>query len=717
MQWLIQRRPIVMRVLIFGGLLLMAVGLIVLIRAGLPSLWATFPVGGGLFLLGLVFVGCGLWALLTNVVELTAQQMRILVLILGGLSGLVIALMTGMKIYQLWSDIFAGGIQVWQQSEKGWKLWTCIYVELTGLVLMFASLLLVRGDVRDNAVLRRLLYGYNSVVTGVLVLAMLVLLNVLTYAAFPLTFEWTKTRGLYSLSDSSKSILENLKESVKVYVLLSERDPFQRDTRVLLDNCQAYSPKFETVYIDPDRDVGEYQRLTEKYPELKREQKVVTRQGQESEGRGLLVVFGADEAGKRPHAFIPFTELGDRKFPHEGNKTATLTFRGEQALMEKIQLLSEKGKKPVVYFTQLNGEPLIDDRQSAGLVVVGDLEGASPYVVAGDLGAKLKRDNYDVRGLIWGPPEKHPQFKGNPIFTFGRKDAKATADAVPADADLVVILYAAFLAEARPYPPGGLKALEDYLKNRGGRLMVLNPSPVGLLDGKIIDTGVAGLVKKYGVQVQDDFLLQYNERLLKAQAQRRISPLWVTFATGAQNSSNKVARQFNGPLLEMVLARPILPASTGNFKAEALLEVRSPPNEKVWKDNDPAAFRNWRTYLGRLLEKDQLEARRVHEPVPVAVAVTDLQARPRLVVVGDSHNTANVYLSGAPNYYDFIRSSMEWLVERPAPAIGIAPKDRSQVLVRREDVKSAERMIWLPLGLMMLLVVGTGMGVWVVRRR
>ena len=58
---------------------------------------------------------------------------------------------------------------------------------------------------------------------------------------------------------------------------------------------------------------------------------------------------------------------------------------------------------------------------------------------------------------------------------------------------------------------------------------------------------------------------------------------------------------------------------------------------------------------------------------------------------------------------------MEWLVERPVPVIGIQPKETGQVVIRSSDVQHPNRMIWLPLGLILVLILGTGAGVWIVQ--
>ena len=63
---------------------------------------------------------------------------------------------------------------------------------------MFASLQLGKGLERQNQNIRRLIYGYNAVMTGLLLLAVLTLVNVLAYAEpftrfFGRPFDWTET--------------------------------------------------------------------------------------------------------------------------------------------------------------------------------------------------------------------------------------------------------------------------------------------------------------------------------------------------------------------------------------------------------------------------------------------------------------------------------------------------------------------------------------------
>src|SRR5262249_8849575 len=153
--------------------------------------------------------------------DATATTMRIFVLILGGGTGAVIVLATVVGGVLNWNLIFGGGMTGWQK-EDAWLLWLTVYVALFGLALMFGSLSLARADGRRNVVVRRMLYGYNAVFMGLMLFAMLVVLNILVYATFPFSFNWTASQGIYSLSNQSKRILERLDENTTVYVILSQ---------------------------------------------------------------------------------------------------------------------------------------------------------------------------------------------------------------------------------------------------------------------------------------------------------------------------------------------------------------------------------------------------------------------------------------------------------------------------------------------------------------
>src|SRR5262249_51167046 len=150
--------------LMIAGVLVGGAGIYVMITKRVFSTFFTFPGGYeafGLLFIGLTFLGCGVYTQLTLERPATVDAMRLLLLYAGSLTGLLIALVTGLRIVNWWSRYIVGGITVWQ-GEEGWHFWYCIYGGCIGLALLFGSLLLARVDVRVNPVMRRTLYGYNT---------------------------------------------------------------------------------------------------------------------------------------------------------------------------------------------------------------------------------------------------------------------------------------------------------------------------------------------------------------------------------------------------------------------------------------------------------------------------------------------------------------------------------------------------------------------------
>jgi hypothetical protein len=124
-------------------------------------------------------------------------------------------------------------------------------------------------------------------------------------------------------------------------------------------------------------------------------------------GRGVLLVYHPELGEKAPNAFIPARDLGETKRggdPRDPDAKRKEIFKGEDAIMTQLRLLAERqGEKPKVYFTQGNREFNLKDsirREDIRDVVLGDAD----RLGAGLLLDRLKKENYDVRGLLWGAP-------------------------------------------------------------------------------------------------------------------------------------------------------------------------------------------------------------------------------------------------------------------------------------------------------------------------
>jgi hypothetical protein len=671
-EYLAQHHALVARALLGVCVLLIGLAAVLLFVVRAFSRSYGIPLVGGLIAIAVTALSGGLSQLMAGRDKISPSRMRLLVLVAGSLTGLFITL-TGLGLAWVWWDTaFAGGIEGWQ-GENGWQFWVCAYTVLVGLVLLFTSLLLGRPEERTNPVLRRMLYGFNAVLTGLLLLAALALFNVVVYASFPSDYNWTKTRGIYTLSNSSKHVLENLKEPVKVFVLLSQGDRLYSDVHTLLDNCRAVTSKFQAEYLTPDLDREGAERLLKRFPEF--------------QGRGLLVVYGNDSDPKAPRAFIAKDRLTDisRGSVDRDEAKATRVFKGEAVLMSEIRFLDAGRTKPKVYFTQGNHEL--------------DLTDISKPDGAGILSRRLKKDNYAVLTLrLRAAAALKPQ--GAPPLDPGVVEAAE----VPADAQIVVVL------RPREFAPEARTALSNYMTKNKGKLLVLADPEYNARTGAPLPTGLEDLLKGFNVELAQDYLLRLPTQEVPDPS---VEPVIM-----AQQSKNPIAVAFKDDVFTFYLSRPVR-AGQGNPANRAEVIITTKPRDPVWAETNFQVLRNPIPYLKGLLSGGKLADKISPEPLPVAVAVTETEKeqRPRLVVIGNSTLATNEVMGlASPVYYDLFENTLKWLSERPSEIGGIQPLESDVFAVNPARVNWS-RMILLPGALMALGIIGLGTGVWVVRRR
>ncbi len=688
------RTAVSLSLMIVGGLLILtAVGLVFIQKVG----WAGFPEVGGLLLLGLLFWLGSIGLFLTAGADLSIAKVRSLVLVVGGVAGLIITLATLSRAILWRQDVFLGGLGAWQGSE-GWRVWLCAYTGIIGLALMFGSLLLGMVDVRAHAVLRRVLYGYNALLTGLLFLAILIVFNIVFYTLFPYSFDWTKTRGLHALAPSSKELLNNLTTPTTVYVLLPD-EPIYKDVRHLLDNCQAQSNMLQVKYVSPDKEFKEYDKIASRFPEIIPEGKAA-RMGDES-GRGLLVVYGEmpeEPTKKPPYAFIPERRILDRSFNRnaEGAR-ATLVFKGEGELMKELDFLVKGKQTRKIYFLQGNQELDINGAKwQRRPSVIYDLSLLGAEVLMDN----LKKENYEVAGLSFGIPVGKEK-KANLVYAAAGADKKK---AVPKDAYAVVIL-----GPSSPLSKETLDALESYM-DQGGRLLVFVDVVTDRAAKAIVTTGLEDFLKKYGVQVGTEYAMRVDFE---------INPL-VVFANVPADTKNTLAKQFLVDRMPFMTARVVRPDPAANkFKAEVLLQLQLQQERGLyyWSETSMKGLRDPDRYLKELNVAGALENRISTEPIPIAVTVSEDGTKPRMVVFGDAEFVSDVQLAASKYrnlYYSLAVGSLEWMAEKPG-RLGPPPKE-SSTFALGPNVELG-RMILVPGWLMTLAVFGLGMGVWLVRRR
>lgn len=659
-----------------------------------------FPELGALLCLGLLAAACGVWLNLVTPQSLTLAKIRILVLVFGGVAGLIIALAAMLRAILWRDDIFLRGMGGWQ-GENSWHVWACAYAELIGLALMFGSLLLAKADIRSNAVLRRTLYGYNAVLTGLLLLAILVVGNIVFYTFFPYTFDWTRTRGFHTLSISTKNLLAGLKQPTTVYVLTTEQNPIYKDLRTLLTNCEAEAPdKLKIHYVNPDQDFTLYGELARRFPEILPGADAVLRR-EEAPGRGVLIVFGelpADATTKVPHGFIAERKLYEVKEAREVEQVkGTLIFRGEDEVMKELSFLTQGRQKRKLYFLQGNDELDINSPNPTN---------ARPTPVlpllqmgAGEFVDKLKKDNYEVTGLSFAKVLP----KGAETTDLAMEIGPEKRKEVPVDAACVLIL-----GPSEPLSKETLDALDRYME-RGGQMFVCFDmvSDRDTVKKGLKNTGLEELLKKYGVQVTNELVMRVP--------QGREDPR--TFAAVVPPDCKiGFARAFLDEPMVFNTARVVKPETApGRYKADVILQTH--PRQALLADADILALIDPLRYLFDLDQRRLLQNRLSREPLPVAVAVTD-NGKPRMLVFGDAEFLSNHYLmlkDQSPLYYSFAVSGLEWMAERPARE-GPRPKESNYYTLNTERF-DLNRLVFLPVWLMALSIFALGAGVWIVRRK
>jgi ABC-type uncharacterized transport system involved in gliding motility auxiliary subunit len=257
-------------------------------------------------------------------------------------------------------------------------------------------------------------------------------------------FDWTSTQ-IYSLSETTKKILDGLKKPVQVTVFMApQQSRLLPEVKELLSRYQARSSKIEVEYLDPERNPARAQAL-------------VT----ESGARLNTIVFRSGDRKKH----VEEDKLADFDMAGmgQGGSATIKAFKAEEAFTSAILSVTED-RQPRAYFSKGHGEAAIDSAERG----------------RGFADAKqvLERSNMTVG--IWDCLGK---------------------DNLPADADLVVV---AGPATAFLEPEAG--ALAKYLASGGRALLLLDPILPGP-GAPPADLGFGALLGKYGIKLGDDLVV------------------------------------------------------------------------------------------------------------------------------------------------------------------------------------------------------------------
>ncbi len=621
------------------------------------------------------------------------NALRIGLIFLGGGIGFATAILGLSLPLMEYSAIFGGGLTEWRKNP-GIVLF-CAALLVGGLSLMFASVLLAKSFERSSIGFRRLLYGTNAFLTGMLLLAVLGVVNFLAYVPlgkfdfFNRTFDFTSS-GLYSISDSTQNFLTNIQEPYKIFVLLPGNNLITVETETLLETFKTYNKKISWQSVSRDLDAQDLSKLQEKY--------------QIPDSLGILVVYGSGE--KPVYDFIKYQDLysvpqQDPRRPSESDGGG-FQFLGEGQLIKTMTFLSEGKSQAGVYFTQGNGELNIDDK--------------NPGSTAGI-------------GTLWDETAK-----GN--FKLDRIILDRNTKKIPQDADVVVMPRPKF-----DPPPQAIDALRNYLRGTDGKkghLLLLLDVEVEQEGGKkqmVPIPNLKALLREFQVDVTDDqiftpvppFPRKFGVLPIMA-SDKSNNPIPKAFLRGG------VATLFLFDNMRSIRALQMSPnVPPGALRAEEILFTD--PRRPVWAESDMSSNPQ---ELATEMTKDEKKAmQKLNKgPLPVGVAVTEKGAadplsqipghesmaageeKPRLVVFGDASWASNEGINGrfSESSFSLFNTSVSWLRDRAD--LGTKPKGQERKEYRLNvGEETVTRLKFLPLAMMLLSVVGLGGAIWIVRRR
>ncbi len=625
-------------------------------------------------------LGCGalaswFWTRQRQLAGSTAQTPtgKLLVLGVGGIVGFCTTVFLGLGYVYVWWDTLTGGRAAWKELTT----WIPVLLVLAGLIVMFISLITVRSEERHNPALRRLIYGYNSALTALLVLAILGVANVMAFFYGTHHFDWTET-NIYSISPASVRVLENLDRPVKVYVLIPRGMLVHSDMQDLLNTAARYTSRLEVEHVTT-RD--EFAELRDKYG---------------LQDNTLVAIVYDPEASPPATHFLKAEDLEDiERF--QRSRGEERSFKGEQTLINALSLLKDGKGKVKVYFTQNNGEMQLSDfaaRDEPG-------QELSNRGLA-NLRSRLEKANYEVDALH-----------------LGEVDAKTgQARPIPDDAAIVV------LADPRELPESQVKLLEEYMKRPKGKLVALLDAHMNPKTGQSEPSGLEGLLARYGVQVGKDIILNLQPVNSNdfTEARVMLSP---------QSDRGFDAFRRNRPFAQWDV-RSIRPAGPGGSHVVVPL-LETLPRSPQWAEEGLRG--SPREFLENLVKNQQEELlKRVQGlPIPVAVTVRDQSADPsmpqdqfhararqegpsRMVVFGDATFISNPFIEGREIDYALFASALAWLRGRTDIVVDVQPKDRKNYRVNM-TAEQISRSKWVPFSFLLLAVFGLGLAVWFTRQK
>ncbi|VTU01381.1 ABC-type uncharacterized transporter OS=Singulisphaera acidiphila (strain ATCC BAA-1392 / DSM 18658 / VKM B-2454 / MOB10) GN=Sinac_5949 PE=4 SV=1: ABC_transp_aux [Gemmataceae bacterium] len=622
-----------------------------------------------------------LWLSARDVRDRTEDQKRTeaRLLVLGIGQGLgAVTMLAGLALLYRWSDSFTKWLETSDTDELRWVLIPLMTI-ITGVGLVFVAIQPARAEERSNATVRRIVYGSNFFLTFLLLVVAFVGFNVVVAAKVSNKLDTTAT-GFYEISESTKQLLAGLKEPVNAYLITAEEGTRQstEDMRQLLMTAQdASRGNLRVKFLDAVANRSELRTLVGKYPQLSLTLEKV------DVGAALLLTAGEDEKRSAVVPDTEFTTTVDRR----------PVFQGEPRLFRELVALSNTDGKPVVYFTQSNGELSIDPAAEAP----DDRK-------ATRLRAYLEKNYMEVRPLAF--PLENPT--------------------VPADAAAVVVA-----GPRSPLAPAAAEALKKYVTDKGkkGRLLVLAGAAPGPNNQGMAKTGLEDLLTTLNVRLGDKFV--YSIPQDRRQDFRQTIAGITNVAVAAKNEV-AVTMMKVSPAVMLELPREVAAAGPNSDYQPLPLLVT---DGITWLEDD----RVDEAQIEQVVEQLNNRAVQIRKNVmeggrPVAALVSQGAApagrgapptggTPVAAVYGNAQFVSDAVgrrmsPDAAPLTYKLVGVTLDWLRDRPSVfGSDMEGKKYAEYQFPQASTVDTTRALYFPLALTFLTVVGLGTAVWFVRRK
>jgi len=460
---------------------------------------------------------------------------------------------------------------------------------------------------------------FNLGATAILALVVVGLLNYVSSQHYK-RWDWT-TEKLFTLSDRSQQVLEELDQNVQIYVFLARGEEDFADIETLLEEYKAVTPRLEIEWIDPDRDRARYQVLADK--------------------------FGIDSwlTGEATLSQVPVVVTnGDRKWKIERHELIVEDFDSfEDADGHKLDLQSERALTGAILEVTTGKPTKICLSQGHGEWELGAFGDRSFDAVA--------------RELEWEKIEIEPF------------ELRSQED-VPASCDALFVV-----SPQRLYSSEEVATVDRFLASGGNVLLAFDPV---LQKEKLEPTGFEESLGRRGIVVRNDLVIENDEN---RQLPGNPGDLFFSTDLGTHRLTNTIAKRGGGILLAVARSvdaaegsdAEVIMRTSPNAMAESDLErvLDTDPKESGIAPRVVPLAVAWE-YAPPL--GDDLKAVKSEGPEPG-----------RLLVVGDSDWMSGELLDNPQlSNIDLLSSTAGWLTRREA-LINIAPRKTNARAVIMSD--------------------------------